>query len=197
MDSVKLCECGCGGAAPLAKQSHVQKGHVKGQPVRFIKGHWARTEVNRGATHANWTGGRRLNANGYVLVKQPGHGRAHHNGEVFEHIIVAELALGHPLPPQAEVHHVNEVRNDNKNKNLVICEDQNYHALLHARSRGWKACCDVHARQCWVCKQWGGELRMRKNGTTEHKACENDYQRQRKLTKEASWDLISVCQHQS
>lgn len=35
----KLCECGCGEAAPIAKQNDTRRGWVKGQPVRFIRGH--------------------------------------------------------------------------------------------------------------------------------------------------------------
>lgn len=35
----KLCECGCGLPAPIATMTRKAKGHVKGQPVRFIAGH--------------------------------------------------------------------------------------------------------------------------------------------------------------
>jgi hypothetical protein len=38
-DGIKLCECGCGRPAPIAKRTKAQLGHVKGQPVRFIAGH--------------------------------------------------------------------------------------------------------------------------------------------------------------
>jgi ribosomal protein L40E len=34
-----LCECGCGEAAPIARMTRKSRGHVKGQPVRFILGH--------------------------------------------------------------------------------------------------------------------------------------------------------------
>lgn len=34
-----LCMCGCGGAAPIAKQTHTRDGHVKGEPVCYIKSH--------------------------------------------------------------------------------------------------------------------------------------------------------------
>lgn len=40
--SVKLCECGCGNPAPIAKQTVTARGWVKGEPVRFIRGHRAR-----------------------------------------------------------------------------------------------------------------------------------------------------------
>lgn len=35
----KLCECGCGNPAPIAKRSHSTWGWVKGQPMRFLRGH--------------------------------------------------------------------------------------------------------------------------------------------------------------
>lgn len=37
---IKLCECGCGGVAPLAKETG--DGWRKGQPKRFIYGHHRR-----------------------------------------------------------------------------------------------------------------------------------------------------------
>jgi hypothetical protein len=39
---MKLCECGCGEPAPIARQTRPQIGHVKGRPIRFIKGHYRR-----------------------------------------------------------------------------------------------------------------------------------------------------------
>lgn len=50
------------------------------------------------------------------------------------HVLKAELALGKPLPPGAEVHHINGDK-DNPNAKLVICQDSAYHALLHLRTK--------------------------------------------------------------
>lgn len=36
---MKLCECGCGEAAPIAKNTQRSAGHIKGEPMRFIRGH--------------------------------------------------------------------------------------------------------------------------------------------------------------
>ena len=35
----KLCECGCGEPAPIAKVTNRRKGHIKGEPIRFVNGH--------------------------------------------------------------------------------------------------------------------------------------------------------------
>lgn len=53
----------------------------------------------------------------------------------YQHVVVAETALGKPLPKGAEVHHWNEIRSDNRPENLVVCPDHSYHMLLHRRAR--------------------------------------------------------------
>lgn len=43
--ALKLCECGCGQPTRIAKYSDPRHGHVKGQPVRFLKGHSHRGKI--------------------------------------------------------------------------------------------------------------------------------------------------------
>lgn len=97
------------------------------------------SRVGSGAQAPNWKGGRKQHVKGYVFVHKPGHPRiskqAGRSGYVFEHILVAEAALGKFLPPGAVIHHVNGVKSDNRPSNLVICENQSYHLLLHARAK--------------------------------------------------------------
>ena len=45
--TVKLCECGCQQPAPVAKKTARRDGHVKGKPVRFIRGHHSRSPEYR------------------------------------------------------------------------------------------------------------------------------------------------------
>lgn len=70
------------------------------------------------------------------------------------HVIVAERALGKPLPKQAEVHHVNEDRGDYRNCNLIICENRAYHSLLHYRTRALDEAGNSDAMKCGYCGQW-------------------------------------------
>lgn len=44
MPDPKSCECGCGDPAPTARETNRRKGHVKGQPLRFIHGHRVRLD---------------------------------------------------------------------------------------------------------------------------------------------------------
>jgi HNH endonuclease len=48
-----------------------------------------------------------------------------------EHVVVAALAFGGLLPQGYVVHHINENKSDNRPANLVICEDQRLHFILH------------------------------------------------------------------
>lgn len=70
---------------------------------------------------------------------------------VYDHIRIAEKAIGKKLPKGAEVHHADGNRLNNKNDNLVICPSKGYHNLLHARIRAAEATGDPNALLCWVC----------------------------------------------
>src|SRR5690242_7457671 len=73
---------------------------------------------------------------GYLKEYAPFHPRARQQDEyVHQHILVAERALGKFLPPIAVVHHIDENKLNNSPDNLVICEDDNYHKLLHKRAK--------------------------------------------------------------
>lgn len=76
---------------------------------------------------------------GYRVRHVPDHPAASASGCVYEHVLVAERALGHYLPLRAIVHHVDENRKNNANGNLVICQDIAYHKLLHYRLKVLRA----------------------------------------------------------
>lgn len=173
---MRLCECGCGSPTTLARKTNSKAGYTKGQPLRFLN--WHRPQGEQALT---WQGGRRKTTAGYIQIYMPGHPRATHNRVVFEHVLLAEHALGGPLPPRAVVHHVNGERDDNRNVNLVLCQDTAYHRLLHQRERAYAATGDARSVKCGRCGKWGrtgeGDMRTYSNGRSTHRVCAAEYAR--------------------
>jgi len=98
--------------------------------------------------------------------------------EVLEHRLIAEKALGKPLPKGAVVHHVN----GGKTGDIVICDSKGYHSLLHVRMRAYKATGDPNKRKCTFCSKWDDikNMWLRKNkwnGMYIHRECDNSYRR--------------------
>lgn len=161
-----FCECGCGEKTNLAPQTCTSKGWVKGEPRRFILGH-----SNRGELHGNWKGGQWKQGN-YMMVKVT-------NGYKKEHRLIAEKVLGKPLPPEAVVHHYNGYDSEHKAQ-LVICENQAYHLLLHRRERALKDCGHANWRKCHHCHEHDKAENLyinSNNGAVFHRSCRAKYQR--------------------
>lgn len=51
---MKLCECGCEEPAPVATRNRVDRGWLKGQPIRFVSGHHLRGKF--GPDTSQWKG---------------------------------------------------------------------------------------------------------------------------------------------
>lgn len=90
----------------------------------------------------------------YVLIQQNDHPHANARGYVRRAHLVVEKAVGKYLPKQIVVHHVNEIKNDDRPENLVACENQAYHMLLHQRMRALKVCGHTNWLKCKFCKQY-------------------------------------------
>lgn len=167
-----LCMCGCGDPTEIASQTRSARGWVRGEPKRYVSGH--------GNKRSGLPFGE-VEHQGYRMVRDPGHPRAHSNGYVHQHIIVAERALGRPMPDGAVVHHVNGVKDDNRPENLVVCEDNSYHSLLHLRQSAMDACGNPDYRWCWWCKTYDDPAALRDipSGGWIHHECERESERER------------------
>jgi hypothetical protein len=146
-----ICLCGCGGKTTICTRNDRLRGLSKGMFHRYIIGHHMRGV--HGVDKPNWNGGRKLSKDGYVLILSPDHPRSC-KGYIPEHIVVVERVLGKPLPLGAMVHHSNKIRIDNRPSNLVICQDNDYHQLVHQRMRAFKASGHADWRKCSYCKEY-------------------------------------------
>lgn len=127
------CKCGCGNETTISVRNEKRRGHIKGEHIRFIPGH---NSVS-GKKSLAWKGGEIVSKVGYknyLKIYMPEHQR-NNRGYIFQHTLVVEKALGKSLPDGAVVHHIDGNGLNNKNSNLVICQDRAYHNLLHARQR--------------------------------------------------------------
>lgn len=114
-----------------------------------------------------------VTTHGYIAVAVAGK-------KTQAHRLIAEVALGRPLPSKAEVHHINGNKADNSHGNLVICPDKAYHKLLHTRSDALNACGNASFRKCPFCKTYSDPVDMShsKHGRHYyHAACRTAYNR--------------------
>ncbi len=114
----QACECGCGELASPRK--------------RFVQFHAARVQPT-GDMAYRWNGGQSKQG-GYVLVYAPDHPRANRSGYVRRGIIVAEQKIGRPLAPGEVVHHINQIRDDDRPENIDVLQSQSAHIALHNRT---------------------------------------------------------------
>ncbi len=98
--------------------------------------------------------------------------------EVCEHTLIAEKALGKKLPKGVVVHHVNEIKTDNRNSNLLICTIT-YHRLIHTRIEALKESGNANHRRCYLCRKYDdpNNLSFAKRGKVYHKHCASEYVR--------------------
>ena len=97
------CHCGCGEPAPIAKKTAAKYGHVKGEPVRFINGHYQRStrlsSVDYVIDEASgcWVWQRSATPGGYGRMRQGGRMQYAHRAyyERLHGVIPAGLQLDH------------------------------------------------------------------------------------------------------
>jgi hypothetical protein len=182
-----FCACGCGGRTKKVPQAFTEKGYKRGDNFKFIAGHnlkhWMKTENNG---HPGSYKGGRHKFMGYTRVVAKTHPRSSKSMYTFEHILIAEKVLGKYLPEKAVIHHINGNKSDNRNENLVICEDGGYHQTLHRRMRAYKACGHADWRKCRYCYKYDDPKNMYYNPNQSmgyHRECRNALSLKNGITK--------------
>ena len=167
---VKVCSVeGCGQSGKMTRgwcPKHYTKWRLYGDPLA-------------GKTNKNKKGEGSITCYGYRKMSI-------NRREEFEHILIIEKALGRKIPKGARTHHVDGDGLNNKNQNLVLCDSDAYHQLLHKRQRALSSCGHANWRFCSYCLKYDDPKDMFIHPTVSaahHRDCHNKYFRNRRNVK--------------
>jgi hypothetical protein len=77
-----------------------------------------------GNKHYNWQGGKITTKDGYIKIKNQS------KKYEFEHRVVMEQKLGRKLDICERVHHINNIRDDNRIENLILFNNHSEHLIF-------------------------------------------------------------------
>lgn len=81
-------------------------------------------------------GHKKKRTDGYIYIYFPDHPKSNKDGYIMEHDLVMEALIGRHLDDEECVHHINEIKNDNRKENLMLMT-KSEHASYHDKKR-WK-----------------------------------------------------------
>lgn len=89
-------------------------------------------------------------SSGYIMIYKPDHPFCDEMGYVYEHRLVMESKLGGFIPEgQYHVHHINGIKNDNREDNLQLVTTLE-HRRIH---EGWTKVEDIWFKECGSCNE--------------------------------------------
>lgn len=88
-----------------------------------------------GSKHPRWNGGKRKTAQGYFYIYSPNHPYKNLNNCVKRSRLVMESAIGRYLRPSEIIHHINEIKDDDRIENLQLLPNKGAHSSIHNKIR--------------------------------------------------------------
>jgi len=79
-----------------------------------------------------WNGGE-VKMLGYVFVFVPEHPAANKTGYIKRSRYIMEQHIGRYLTPEETIHHINEIRDDDRIENLMLCSSNSEHMKIGHR----------------------------------------------------------------
>ena len=83
-----------------------------------------------GINSPGWKGGKYIDYKGYVRIYSPTH-PFNNKKYVLEHRLVMEQHIGRYMNPEEIIHHINEIRTDNRIDNLMLLPNKKAHMAIH------------------------------------------------------------------
>lgn len=109
----------------------------KQQISKLHKGKTVSAETRKKISESSKSGGighKKIRPDGYVTVYFPDHPKSTKDGHIMEHVLVMECLIGRHLHENECVHHINEVKSDNRKENLKLMT-KSEHMSFHMKER--------------------------------------------------------------
>ena len=116
------------------------KRHTDATKAKISKAHTGREfsgktiEKMSKSSKIGGIGHKKERSDGYVSIYFPDHPCSSTDGYIMEHILVMEALLGRHLHEHECVHHINEIKNDNRKENLQLMT-KSEHISFHMNRR--------------------------------------------------------------
>jgi len=94
---------------------------------------WGKTSFD-GEANPNFNGGQYVDKRGYLRVLMPEHPHQNH-GYVYMHRLVMEGMINRYVEPWEAIHHINEIKLDNRPDNLFLTTPSEHSGLHRAGKR--------------------------------------------------------------
>jgi len=112
--------------------SEKQKGIRNSISTEFKKGE------NIGSSNNNWKNGETIKEGGYVMIRNNTHPSRRKFGYIKRSRLVVEKHLNIFLPNEFVVHHINEIKNDDRIENLMVFISHSAHMRHHFGSKVYR-----------------------------------------------------------
>ena len=90
-------------------------------------------EAQKGSKHWHWKNGEKKSGTGYIDILKPDHPFCTKSGYVRRSHLVVEKKLGRYLTRKEIVHHINEIRDDDRIENFILFKNGAYHFWFHKK----------------------------------------------------------------
>lgn len=87
--------------------------------------------AKQGIKSSCWKGGKWKDIDGYIYIHSPLHPNKNKDKCVFEHRLIMEKYLKRYLLPSEVVHHINNIKDDNRIENLKLFSNHSEHMKNH------------------------------------------------------------------